>query len=154
MPYSEGCFVCGDRNPHGLRLRFRWDGAWVHTRLSVPEQFRGFTDRVHGGVVSALLDEVMGWATVREGGRFSYTGELRVRFRSPVPAGEEIVVRGRVVRHTRRLDFTEAEVRDGDDRLLASADGKFVLLDADASRAVAATLIYTPDAWRPSGASL
>lgn len=109
---------------------------------------------MHGGVVSALLDEVMGWATVREGGRFSYTGELRVRFRSPVPAGEEIVVRGRVVRHTRRLDFTEAEVRDGDDRLLASADGKFVLLDADASRAVAATLIYTPDAWRPSGASL
>jgi hypothetical protein len=148
LPWSEGCFVCGEHNPHGLGLRFFFDGDWVYSDLSLPGHFRGFLDRTHGGVVTALLDEAMGWATVMEANRFSYTGELRVRFRTPVPVEQPLRVRGRVTRHTRRLDFTEAELLDDGGALLALATGRFVLLSAEESAEVADTLIYRGDAWR------
>lgn len=149
LPSSHGCFVCGVRNSHGLQLRFSFDGEWVFVSLSLPAHMRGFLDRAHGGIVSSLLDEAMGWATVTHAGRFSYTGELTVRFHQPVPVESPLLLRGRVTRHTRRLDFTEAEILDRAGARLASATGRFVLLGEEESRAVADSLIYSADSWRP-----
>ena len=148
LPHSEGCFVCGEDNPYGLRLRFFNEDSWVFTRFELPQHFRGFLDRTHGGVVSALVDEVMGWATVVRGRRFSYTVELKVRFHQPVSLDTPLLVRGRVARHNRRLSFAEAEIRDDSDRLLVSAEGKFVMLSKGETVEIAGALIYSPDAWR------
>ena len=92
----------------------------------------------------------MGWATVRTGSRFSYTGELKVRFRQPVPLQSDLQVRARVKRHTRLIDFAFSELRDAEKRILATAEGKFVLLDPRESAKIADALIYSSDSWRPS----
>ena len=148
LPYSTGCFVCGHENPAGLQLRFHHDGDWVIGRCCLPAHYRGFLDRAHGGIISALVDEVMGWATVLRGNRFSYTVELTVRFRQPVAVEEELEIRGRVTRHTRRLSFAEAQIRDREGSLLVSAEGKFMMVSAEVSRAQADALVYDPGAWR------
>ena len=149
MPSSQRCFVCGLHNEHGLQLLFERHGDAVLTSFRLARHHNGFGDRAHGGLVAAVLDEVMGWATVLAGDRFTYTAELTVRYKQPVPTGQELQLKGWVERHTRRLSFTRAELRDRADQLLAIAQGKFAPLDADAHRAVTEELIYRPDCWRP-----
>ena len=83
LPYSESCFVCGYDNPLGLKLRFFRDDDEVVSRFELPSDYTGFLDRTHGGIISSVLDEAMGWATAIRWNRFTYTVELKVRFRQP-----------------------------------------------------------------------
>jgi len=153
LPYSDGCFVCGHENPAGLGLRFRAEHDEVVADFVLPSHFRGFLDRTHGGIASALVDEAMGWATVLRSDRFTYTAELVVRFREPVPLETPLQVRARVVRHTRRLSFAEGEILDAESHALIRASGKFAMVGTDESREIAGLLIYEPGAWRLGRAS-
>lgn len=148
LPYSADCFVCGHENVRGLKLRFFLDGEWVVSRCVLPPEYRGFLDRTHGGIVSALLDETMGWACVLRCDRFTYTVELKVRFCRPVDVEQPLDVRARVTRHTRRLTFAEAEIRNGSDTVLAKAEGKFMAIGEDETREIAEMMIYDHGAWR------
>ena len=147
LPYSDSCFVCGHDNPLGLKLHFFRDEDEVVSRFELPSEYSGFLDRTHGGIVSSLLDEAMGWATAIRWNCFTYTVELKVRFRQPVPVEAPLQVRARISRHTRRLSFAEARIPMADG-ILATAEGKFMRLDRDESDTVAGQLIYDPGAWR------
>ncbi len=62
LPHSAGCFLCGDENTCGARTRFFVQDDTVRTRLVLPRHLNGYRDIAHGGVLSGLLDETMGWA--------------------------------------------------------------------------------------------
>ncbi len=127
LPHSSGCFLCGEENRSGVRARFFVEGNEVLGRVTLPRHLNGYKNIAHGGVVSALLDETMGWApTVFGKTRAMYvTGELTVKFLSPVPVGEEIEVRSRLVEGGGRLAYCEGEIRCGG-KVCARARGKFV----------------------------
>jgi uncharacterized protein (TIGR00369 family) len=79
---------------------------------------------VHGGLVCTLLDSVVGCAvhsTLPAG--TGYTSlEIKVSYLRAVRTGEgELVATGRVTKPGNRVAFAEGEVRDGSDRLVASA---------------------------------
>jgi uncharacterized protein (TIGR00369 family) len=150
LPVSSGCFVCGRDNERGLKLRFERHGTLeVRATCVLGGDYIGFANRAHGGVVASLLDEAMGWASVLAAGGFTYTAELEIRYRQPAPVGVPLEVRGRVVRHTRRLTFAEGELRDAAGEVLASGTGKFAPMPDAESRAVADALLYEPEDWRP-----
>ena len=69
LPNSARCFVCGDSNPRGLRMRFQREGELVVARFTPEADHQGYDDRVHGGVLSAVLDEMMVWACYVRTGR-------------------------------------------------------------------------------------
>lgn len=148
LPYSDGCFVCGHENALGLKLRFQaTEVGEVRTRCTLPDGYNGFLERAHGGIVSSILDEAMGWATTLRSQRFTYTIDLRIQFRQPVPIGKPLEVRARVVRHTRRISFAEGEILDAAGNRLANSEGKFVMLDQESTDQIAGALIYDPGAW-------
>jgi uncharacterized protein (TIGR00369 family) len=150
LPVSGGCFVCGRDNLRGLKLRFARCGEHeVRAPCVLDADYNGFSARAHGGVVASLLDEAMGWAAVLAAGAFTYTVELNLRYRLPVPIGEPLEVRGRVARHTRRITFAEGELRDAQGEVLATASGKFLAMADAESQRVAASLLYEPGDWRP-----
>jgi len=151
LPQSHSCFVCGRDNPRGLALKFELHGDRVTTRCRVDETYGSFEGRLHGGITSALLDEVMGWATAAVAGRFAYTAELTVRFHEPILPSAEIRVTGWVDSHSRRLAKTAAEIRSLEapgEPVLASATAKFMLATEDESAAIEESLIYRPDSFR------
>ena len=61
QPNSNYCFVCGRQNPRGLYMKFFDDGEnEVCSEYIVSEEYQGYPGVVHGGVIAAMLDEVVG----------------------------------------------------------------------------------------------
>ena len=137
LPHSSGCFLCGEENRSGVRARFFVEGNDIVGRVTLPRHLNGYKNVAHGGVVSALLDETMGWSpTVFGSTRAMYvTGELTVKFLFPVPVGEEIEVRSRLVEDAGRLAYCEGEIRCGG-KVCARAKGKFVPMSPEGTAEV------------------
>lgn len=137
LPHSSGCFLCGDENPAGIRTRFFVEGEEVRGRIVLPRHVNGYRDVAHGGVVAALLDETMGWAATVFGKEHPMyvTGEITVKYLSPVPVGEEIEVRSRLVEDAGRLAYAEGRLLHGG-KVCARAKGKFVPMTREATAGV------------------
>lgn len=119
------CFICAEKNLSGLRVRFfaQADGS-VAACFACRELFRGYPDRLHGGVISALLDAAMTNALFARG-VVAVTAELTVRFVEPVALGQPALVRAHVEKTARSLYFARAElVQNG--VCMARASAKFV----------------------------
>jgi acyl-coenzyme A thioesterase PaaI-like protein len=137
IPHSTGCFLCGDENACGVRTKFYVEGDAVCTRIALPPHVNGYRNVAHGGVIAALLDESMGWAATVFGGlqRMYLTGELTVKYLAPVPVGEEIEVRSRLVEDAGRIAYGEGELLCGG-KVLVRAKGKFLPMSREATAAV------------------
>ena len=116
------CYACGDLNPIGLHLHFRLEGDWAIASFEAQRDHQGYPGYVHGGVVSSLLDEAMGWATYGRG-IWALTGKLETRFRGIVPTGQPLEVRARISRDRGRTLDLVAELHDAEGKLLAEANG-------------------------------
>jgi uncharacterized protein (TIGR00369 family) len=77
---------------------------------------------VQGGVITQIADAAMGMslATLQEDGQWNTTIELKINFIRPVVSGRLRAV-GRVVEIKQTLMFSEADVLDDQDRLVARA---------------------------------
>src|SRR6266478_2738881 len=146
LPHSRSCFVCGDSNPIGLKLRLQTDGRIVQTHVVPGSEFVGFKQTMHGGIVGTLLDEVMAWACAVQTKRFAYCAELTVRFLHPVRPGEELTVTGEVVNDRRgRIFEAKSELRDRAGKVLASATGKYLPVKQADTTDMATDLVCPPD---------
>jgi uncharacterized protein (TIGR00369 family) len=89
QPNSRKCFVCGLQNPVGLKLAFyeNAEAEQVRAEFTVPDEYQGYPGVVHGGIVSAVLDEVAGRAILlhRDDEDLMATLRLTVRYRRPTP---------------------------------------------------------------------
>jgi uncharacterized protein (TIGR00369 family) len=126
QPSSRTCFVCGRENPLGLAARWVSDreSGEVRATLEIPEHFNGFPGTVHGGVLSALLDEAAVRTALLDGGfdDLMVTAKLEVAFRRPTPTCTPIVVAARIVRRVGSRVQAEAEVRLPDGAVAARAE--------------------------------
>ena len=127
IDFDHWCFACGRANPYGLHLDFEVSRDRARTRFVSTREHTGYDGYVHGGIVTALLDETMGWAIFHQG-VWGVTAKLAVSFRKPVPVGEELTVTAQVTRETRRAVEIHGEVLDRGGVLLADADGLFLVM--------------------------
>lgn len=127
------CFGCSQKNPHGLKMRFYTDDAALYSWLSVPTHLCGWDGIVHGGVLSTMLDEIMGWSAIYSLRRIVMTKTMTVDFFKPVYIGDELRVEGRVVEQTsEREAILEGKIYKGDDILCAQTRGIFAIFTAKA----------------------
>jgi uncharacterized protein (TIGR00369 family) len=99
----------------GIELKAKWRDEWVVNKE------RGYT---HGGVLAALIDLAADWAMVRQTGRGVPTIDLRVDYHRPALPGD-LVVRGRVIRGGAQFSTAEAQIFDGEGKLIASGRGTY-----------------------------
>jgi uncharacterized protein (TIGR00369 family) len=119
------CFACGGTNPNGMRLKIEIGEAMARTTWVAGDDFVGWSDKIHGGIIATLLDEVMAWAPSSRDA-WAVTAEMTIRYRSPAVPGEELRAVGRVVRQRRRIYEVTGEVRGADGRLIAEGSGKYL----------------------------
>lgn len=121
------CFGCGKLNPHGLKLEFfSGDDGSVWSDWTPIREQEGFNGIAHGGMITTVLDEVMGWV-LSANNIWAVTGRLNVSFRKPVVIGRTTRARAWIAAdHARKLDLA-ADLHDLESgQLLAEATGVFV----------------------------
>jgi len=123
---NQKCYVCGKENAAGLRADFEIDreARSIRARFKTLPLHQGYEGIVHGGVLSALLDEAMAKLAFTLG-MPAVTAEITVKFKAPVAPGEELTVTGRIVEADRRLVRAEAKIERGP-VLIAEATGKLL----------------------------
>ena len=137
LPWSDSCFVCGESNPYGLKAKFTVDQAGkVRLETVIDHRFEGYGGHVHGGVVTALLDETAVWAVIHSLSRMCTTIQLTVTFRQPVPGGSRVVVVGETTGRKGRFHLARSEMRDAEGRLLATAEGRFMAMPEEVHQKV------------------
>ncbi len=112
QPNSDYCFVCGRKNPKGLYMSFYDNGTnEVVSEYTVSDEFQGYPGVVHGGVVAAMLDEVVcRVAMIEDHHHFMMSVKLELKYRHPVPTGVNLRVVGQIKRLRGRLGKATGEV--------------------------------------------
>jgi acyl-coenzyme A thioesterase PaaI-like protein len=126
---NSWCFACGKDNPIGLKLEMNIADNKSTAYFTPRKEHESYGDRMHGGLVSTMLDEVMGNFVFRTEGRPAYTASIEIRFRNAVRIGETIKIEGWVTKHRGRLFLTEGRITKEDGTLAAEATAKMMLMD-------------------------
>jgi uncharacterized protein (TIGR00369 family) len=119
------CFVCGEKNPFGLKLRIRTDAELGESTAEVVfrDDFQGWEGIVHGGLVATVLDEALIYAAGAKA-LTCVTGEITVRFIKPASTGVPYTLKGRFVEDKGRLVLAESVLLDDAGAEVARASGK------------------------------
>lgn len=121
------CFVCGEKNPNGLRLLFEIDPErkTLKTTFISPPTFQGWDGLVHGGIIATLLDEAMAKLS-HELGYGTVTASLEIKFKKPAPILEPLEVLGEIVEVRKRWVRAKATLQTRDGTILA--EGRSTLM--------------------------
>jgi uncharacterized protein (TIGR00369 family) len=119
------CFVCGEKNPVGLKLRLRTDPERGESAAEVifAENFQGWAGVVHGGLLATVLDEALIYAAAAKGLK-CVTGEITVRYIKPASTGVAYTLKGRFLEDKGRMVLAESVLLDADGQEVARAGGK------------------------------
>jgi len=121
--YSH-CFVCGEQNQIGLKVRFFWDGSQAQAQVTADELFEGYRGIYHGGIIATVLDEIMVKAILALG-KTAVTAEMTIRYFHPVRTGDHLTFHGRVTKQRGPIYFAAADVVAPDGTTFATATGKY-----------------------------
>lgn len=126
------CFVCGERSIAGLHVRFyeQADGSLL-AKFTGAEHHQSYPGRMHGGVITALLDETIGRAIMINYGEaiWGVTVQLNVRFLKPVPLGVPLSAVGRITLDRSRIFEGTGELYLPDGTVAAYFEGKYIKMD-------------------------
>lgn len=86
------CFACGQASNIGLKMKFFGNDDLVYSEITVSNQYIGWQNVIHGGIVSTLLDEAMGWGAIFLTRRFILTRTMTVNYLKPVLADDKLRV--------------------------------------------------------------
>lgn len=137
LPVRENqlCFGCSPLNPSGLHMRFHTDGQALFSWLKVPGHLIGWENMVHGGVITTILDEIMGWSAIYLLKRMTLTKSISIDFLKPVYSESPLRAEGRLVEvKSEREALMEGLLFDSDNSLRSRAFGTFALFPPDAAK--------------------
>lgn len=119
------CFVCGENNPAGLKLRLRMEAERGESAATVTfaPHFQGWAGIVHGGLLATVLDEALIYAAGARGFK-CVTGEVTVRYVKPASTGVPYALKGRFLEDKGRIVLAESFLYDAEGQEVARATGK------------------------------
>ena len=127
--------LMGLANPIAPPLTLAVEGDTVRGTAVFGSAYEGPPGHVHGGLVAAAFDEVLGMVQSLTGSP-GMTGTLTIRYRKPTPLHREVRFEGRVDRVEGRKIFTQGTLHDGE-TLCAEAEGLFIAVDFEQMRELA-----------------
>ncbi|RME97113.1 MAG: PaaI family thioesterase [Chloroflexi bacterium] len=134
QPNSKMCVVCGLKNPFGLHAHFyELDNGELLAIFHPKDEHQGYPGRMHGGMLTAILDETIGRAIMMKYDEptWGVTMEFDIKFKKPVPTDAEIRVVGRITEDEGRIFLGSGEILLPDGRVAVEGSGKYMKLPLD-----------------------
>jgi len=125
---NHNCFGCSPRNASGLQMEFFSSDKSLLSRVTVPDHLCGWSNLVHGGIISAILDEIMSWSAIVQLKKIILTKSITVDFKHPVYTGKALMVEGKVLEvKGEREAVMEGFLYSDGGKLCSSSEGTFAL---------------------------
>ncbi|MBI5472167.1 MAG: PaaI family thioesterase [Ignavibacteriae bacterium] len=146
LPTYDACYVCGQEHPSGLRARFFvGEQDHVFVRFIPLATQTGYDNVVHGGVIAALMDELLGWVVVLKTERMCFTAEITLRYLKPITTEKAYVGDAGPCIDRKRYWESQGKLCDSDGTTYAKAHGKFFLLSREQTTVVVDGMTFRPD---------
>ena len=127
---NDFCFVCGTKNPQGLKLKF-WVNKKKHqveSDVTFPTFFQGWEGVVHGGMISTVLDEIMVKCTEVKGLK-CVTAEINTKLKKPAQTGVRYLLQGRICDIKGKIVICEGKLFDSKNETIASSTAKLFTIE-------------------------
>ncbi len=124
---ANRCFVCGPNNPIGLHMTFSLEDGRCVSEYTLGDEWIGWRDQVHGGILYAMLDDVMAnWMYLHD--EIVFTARCEVRYRQPLEVRVPIRLEGWPLARRRGYVKMRGMVTRLDTRVLvAEAEAGFII---------------------------
>ncbi len=137
--------VSGRSSPWGLDIALHRHRDEIDARVTLRAAHEGAPNRSHGGIISALFDDVFGYVlgVIHQA---AFTGDLTVRYHAPTPLHRELSCRVRLDEQVGRkllMVGTLTAVETG--QLCASATATFIAVDPERFARLTAERPAPPD---------
>jgi uncharacterized protein (TIGR00369 family) len=126
------CFVCGQNNPEGMRLKFILDEErqTFVCRFRLSKRYTGPPGHCHGGIIASILDDAMGKVNKLHH-VVALTREMTVEYLKPVPLHKPLRVEGREIQKRGRTHVNTAQILNEKGDVLARSKGIFIAIDPE-----------------------
>ncbi len=125
---NDNCFVCGLKNPKGLKAHIRTEPGKSHIEITLGSEYEGYKGIIHGGILATLLDEAMAYA-VSGNGYWGVTASINVKFKEKVESNRKILVIGEKLESKGNWVKARAYIKYADsENILAEGEGLFKLI--------------------------
>ncbi len=114
------CFGCGQSNPIGLKLNFKWDGKMAKAEFTPAKIYQGWPGMVHGGIIICILDEAMAYAARFEG-MDCVTAKIQAELKRPTSINESLLITSSLTKKNRKLVKAKAKITLTDGTLIAES---------------------------------
>ena len=130
---SKSCIICGLDNAAGVKAPFyEMEDGSVVTLFSYSAQHQSYPGRVHGGMITCMLDELIGrviWVT--DPSVLAVTLDIAVKFRKPVPYDTPLIGIGTIVKSGFRAYTGHAVIKDKSGTVLAEGTATYYKMPAE-----------------------
>ncbi len=100
----------------------------VTVQLLVRPEMANPTGLLHGGMMCAMLDDVIGMTSATLGNKgFLLSIDMNVNYLGKVKVGDAVIARGKIAREGRTIVNAVAELKDKDGNLVASSSSNLLL---------------------------
>jgi acyl-coenzyme A thioesterase PaaI-like protein len=127
---SKMCFLCGLKNPFGLKGEFfELENNELVCIFKPSNEHQSYPGRLHGGITTAVLDETIGRAIMMKNNNeevWGVTVEFTTRFKKQIPLNEELRVVGRITNDTNRTFEGTGELLLANGEVAATGYGKYL----------------------------
>ncbi|MDA9737284.1 PaaI family thioesterase [Acidimicrobiaceae bacterium] len=130
--YPDTSFVSGVENPKGMKMVPVIKDRKIYAKYIFEKSFEGGPGLVHGGILSTVLDDMMGYATFTQN-LFCVTANLNVNFRAPSPVDKEFELYAWVKEVDGNKVYAESVIQS-EDSIHVEADGLFINIGQDGAR--------------------
>ena len=137
--------VSGRSSPWGLDLDLHRYGDEIEALVTLRAAHEGAPGRSHGGVISALFDDVFGYVlgVIHQP---AFTGDLYIRYQAPTPLMRRLSCRVRLSEQVGRKLLMTGELTESESgEVLATAKATFISVDPAIFEAITAERPAPPD---------
>jgi acyl-coenzyme A thioesterase PaaI-like protein len=137
---THNCFACSPVNASGLQMKFFTDDKRVYAKVTIPGHMGSWNRIAHGGIVTTILDETMGWAGIYLLEQLTLTKTMTIDFEKAVMVGEELRCEAWVQERTgKREAIIKAAIYNADNELCAQSNSIFTMLTLALARRIKMT---------------
>jgi len=142
--------TCGHSNQLGANVTWQRFDHHVEGEFLGQHHHVSYQGVIHGGMITALLDESIGWAVSIRHKKMCVTGGINVQFKKPIAPGQKVLIKGfadETAGESSKYFSGRGEIIDGLGNVYALAQGKFFPLSDGQMNEVVKTMVhrYEPD---------